>query len=376
MTPSTNNKRAGRVSVPSVLHWKSRFFAATGRLWRSLGNFESRVLADEIKSVEIDAPIYVTSLARSGTTVVTEMLAEHAAVTSHRYSDFPAVWTPYWRNWLESRARNPPATPVERAHGDRIQITNDSPEAVEELIWSSFFPQLHDQDTSNVLGTEHRNPSFDRYYTEHIRKLLAVRGATRYLAKGNYNLSRLTYLHSLFPDARFLIPMRHPVNHIASLVKQHKLFIEAHALDQRVGRQLELAGHWEFGPFRRFVNLGDPQVARAINKAWSAGHEVLGWAHYWNSSYRFILNIYNSIGSINKVIYLFKYEDLCTQSATIIDRILGHTRLDAGTFAATRADYESRLSLPDYYQPDFSVQEMETIKAICGKTANELGYTL
>ena len=91
-------------------------------------------IADEIKAIEIDAPIYVTSLARSGTTVVTEMLAEHAAVTSHRYSDFPAVWTPYWRNWLESRAHNPPATPVERAHGDRIQITNDSPEAVEELI--------------------------------------------------------------------------------------------------------------------------------------------------------------------------------------------------------------------------------------------------
>jgi hypothetical protein len=376
MTASTNSKREGRVGVPSGLHWKSRFFAATSRFWRALGNLESRVVADETKAIEIDAPIYVTSLARSGTTVVTEMLAEHKAVTSHRYSDFPAVWTPYWRNWLESRTHNPPATPVERAHGDRIQITNDSPEAVEELIWSSFFPHLHDQDTNNVLGTDQRSPAFDRYYTEHIRKLLAVRGATRYLAKGNYNLSRLTYLHSLFPDARFLIPVRHPVNHIASLAKQHKLFSEAHALDQRVGHQLELAGHWEFGPFRRFVNLGDQQVARAINSAWSAGREVLGWAHYWNSSYKFIRNIYNNIDGMNKVIYMFKYEDLCTQSGTIIDRMLGHTSLDAGTFAATRADYESRLSLPDYYQPDFSAQEMETIRAVCGKTATDLGYTL
>jgi len=56
--------------------------------------------------------------------------------------------------------------------------------------------------------------------------------------------------------------------------------------------------------------------------------------------------------------------------------MLGHTSLDAGTFAATRADYESRLSLPDYYQPDFSAQEMETIRTVCGRTATDLGYTL
>jgi len=374
--PSSNPNSGKRLDVPSGLHWKSRFFAATQPAWQMLSNLETRVLADEIRDISVSAPIYVTSLARSGTTIVTELLARHPAVTSHRYGDFPALWTPYWRNWLADRSHRPPARLVERAHLDRININNDSPEAVEELIWTRFFPGLHNPDSSNLLDGSRRNPGFDTFYRSHIRKLLAVREASRYLAKGNYNVARLGYLHNLFPDARFLIPIRHPVNHIASLVKQHRLFCQAHQLDKRVGRQLALAGHWEFGPYRRPVNLGDDSATRAVTAAWSEGDEVLGWAHLWVSSFDYIFKLINELKSISEATYIFKYEDLCSQSETIIDQLLEHTGLDPNQFAEARQEYSEKLSPPDYYQADFSDQELATIRSVCGTVATNFGYAL
>jgi hypothetical protein len=88
------------VAVPSGLHLQSRFFASTAGLWRRIGNFETSVLGDEIRDITIERPVYVTSLARSGTTILTEMLERHPDLTCHRYSDFPNPWTPYWRNYL------------------------------------------------------------------------------------------------------------------------------------------------------------------------------------------------------------------------------------------------------------------------------------
>jgi hypothetical protein len=120
--------------VPTGLHLQSRLFAATAGLWRRLGNLESQVLGEEIGNIDIDRPVYVTSLARAGTTIITEMLERHPNLTSHHYSDFPNVWTPYWRNHLLQQTRRTAPPVQERAHKDRIQVSNDSPEAVEEVL--------------------------------------------------------------------------------------------------------------------------------------------------------------------------------------------------------------------------------------------------
>ncbi|MBS3744816.1 MAG: sulfotransferase, partial [Wenzhouxiangellaceae bacterium] len=108
-------------------------------------------MRDEIDGVTIDKPIYVASVARSGTTILTEVLTRHPDVTSHRYSDFPNVYTPYWRNWLAQRTRKAPDRAVERAHKDRLMVTSESPEAVEEVLWMRFFDHLHDPARSHVL---------------------------------------------------------------------------------------------------------------------------------------------------------------------------------------------------------------------------------
>lgn len=362
------------LNVPTGLYWQSRFFDATAPFWCWLSGVETSILGEELEGISVTKPIYVTSLARSGTTILTEMLAQHPEISCHRYSDFPSIWTPYWRNWLLERSRNITPPLEERAHGDRIKVNNDSPEAFEEVLWNHFFSGLHDDSRSNELGPEHLNAAFNRLYTDHIRKLLRVRNASRYLAKGNYNISRIAYLLHLFPDARFLVPVRHPVNHIASLVKQQRLFVDATTKNPRVGQQLAFSGHWEFGLNRRFVHLGDATVAEEITQAWKNGNEVLGWAHYWNSTFRYLAKLKSRLGEKSKQIFVFRYEDFCLKPEIVIPEILQHADLDQQSFESIQLAFSKHLSLPEYYQPNFSDEEMFTIKDICWPVAEELGY--
>lgn len=359
-------------TVPTGLYYQARFFAATGGLWRRLAELESKVVREETAQRLVDRPVYITSLARSGTTIVTEMLAQHPDVTCHRYSDFPNVWTPYWRNYLLKKSRIHAPKKTERAHRDRIEVSNDSPEAVEEVLWMHFFPFLHDATVSQLMDGQLRNGEFDRFYREHILKLLAVRNASRYLAKANYNISRIRYILACYPDAKFLVPVRDPVHHVASLAKQQALFNQVSREDPRVGLQLAMSGHFEFGPGRIPINFGNPEATRAISDCWKQGREAEGWARYWAESYLHILGQLEAFPEVRKACLLFRYEDLCTHSERLIDTILAHCELPGNGFEAIRAEYITRLSPPDYYEVDFSTDELHQIAHHCDPVNEKL----
>jgi hypothetical protein len=358
------------IRVPSGLYYQSRFFAATSGLWQRLGNVESRIVSQETGQLTVDRPIYVASLPRSGTTIVTEMLAQHPQLTSHRYSDFPNVWTPYWRNYLLQKSRTHTPKMTERAHKDRIQVNNDSPEAVEEVLWMNFFLSAHDAKMSNILDGDLRNSQFDRFYEQHILKLLAVRDAKRYLAKGNYNIARMRYILALYPDAKFVIPVRDPVQQIASLMRQHTHFTRASESEPRIPSQMAMSGHFEFGPQRIPLNFADPEATQVIIDCWQQGREVEGWARYWAESYQYILGQLEAFPEVRKACLLFHYEDLCANPASLIDSILEHCELSERDFEAIRTRYIGRLSPPDYYQVDFSPDDLRQIAYHCD-TVNE-----
>ena len=259
--------------------------------WIKLGSLETHLVESALADIRIDRPIYVTGLARSGTTILLETLARHPHVATHRYRDFPMLFTPYaWNRWLELVPRKQEA-PAERSHGDGIVVTAESPEAFEEPLWMAFFPELHDATQSAVLDEETHHPLFERFYRDHIRKLLAVRGRRRYVAKGNYNVTRIGYLAKLFPEARFVIPVRDPVWHIASLMKQHRLFLDGQRDNPAAQRHLRRVGHFEFGEDRRPIRIGDGATTRDIAELWQAGEEVRGWARYWAQVHHHIADL-------------------------------------------------------------------------------------
>jgi hypothetical protein len=365
-------KKPALVHLPAALHLQSRFFAASAGLWCQLGKLETAVLGDELHEVEVRKPVYVSGLARSGTTILTEMLERHAELTSHRYSDFPNIWTPYWRNYLLQKTRKEQPVKHVRAHQDRIEVSNDSPEAVEEVLWRHFFPKYRAGMKTGILDEQISNPEFETFYHDHIRKLLLVRNSPRYLAKGNYNLTRLLYILKLFPDARFLIPYRNPVNHIASLIKQHRFFLQAHAEDPRISQQLAFSGHFEFGALRSAIHFGDEDLHRGIIGAWAGGREAEGWALYWAQTYRFLLDQLHAHPELEQASLFCSYEALCNQPQETIDRILVHCDLNKESFRNIRQYYCEHLTLPDYYQPDFTSGELEIIERVCGPVVSKL----
>lgn len=355
-----------RGHVPGGLYFRTALVSATAPIWRALSRLETTVLADALAGIEIDRPIFIAGVPRSGTTVITEMLARHPDVTTHRYSDFPNVYTPYWRNWLADRIGRDTSTPTERAHRDRLKVNRESPEAVEEVIWNQFFERLHDPANNQVLDESTDHPRFERFYREHVAKLLAARGARRYLAKGNYNATRLVYLLKLFPDARIVVPWREPVAQIASLVKQDRLFTRLAEEDPRVAIQLARSGHFEFGPEKRAIHVANAEQAREIESDWRDGRSAQGWARYWSAVYEYVLDLLDGDTDRARSIRMFSYESLCSNPASGIDALLAHCDLPATPFDPVRAEFLDRLSPPDYYRPEFGDRELEAIETLTG----------
>jgi sulfotransferase family protein len=324
-----------------------------------LGKLETQWLKDSVAAVNIDRPIYVTGLARSGTTILLELLASHPDVASHKYRDFPLVHVPYWWNWFVEHASSGAEETTERAHKDRILVSPESPEAMEEIFWMTFFPASHDSGVSQVLAGEDRYPEFEAYYCNSIRKLLMARKATRYLSKGNYNISRIAYLGRLFDDARFVIPVRQPAEHIASLMKQHRLFCEAESHDPKVLAYMQRAGHFEFGLDLRPINFGNAGAVERIQDLWGNGQAVRGWAAYWSSVYSFIADLFEKEPNLANRMLLVHYTEFCNRPAAVLRTLYAHCEL--AVEERVLEEQAARISAPSYYKTEFSRAELEAI---------------
>jgi hypothetical protein len=370
---ATSEDMSGAFRVSGFDHFVGGLIERFPGLWIGLGNLETRALAEEIESVTVTAPIYVAGLARAGTTIALEILAAHGDVATHLYRDFPPVFTPWWWNWFVEKSRRGPLEAAERAHRDGIMITADSPEAREETIWMAFFPRAHEPAHSSVLDRDTNHPRFETFYREHIRKLLAARGRRRYLSKGNYNVTRLAYLHRLFPDARFVIPVRDPVWHVASLMKQHRLFCAGERGNGRAVDYMRRAGHFEFGLDLRPINCGDAEKVREIQALWDTGEEVRGWARYWATVYGHVAEWLEQDPALRAAAMVLRYEDLCDRPEETMRRMMEHCGLSGG--ADSIEEFSGKLKPPGYYRPDFAESELAAIDEETGATRGDFGYS-
>lgn len=307
-------------------------------LW--LGDLESAWLQRDLRAISIDKPVFISGLARSGTTILLEILAGIGGIATHRYRDFPFLMVPYlWNRYLDVfEVRD---EPVERAQRDRIQITRESPEAFEEPIWQAFFPHLHDRRAIHRLACDGRHERFESFYRDHIKKILLIREGRRYLSKANYNLSRIEYLAAVFPDARFIVPIRHPFSHVYSLVRQHRLFTDYASEDSRVPKYLSAAGHYEFGPQRVPIRFSHGEGDR-IESAWDRGDDFAGYAIQWAEVYRFVDSLIRRQDEISKRLLVVRYEDFCADPKGTLDRVLQHA--DITSEAASAFESLDRVS--------------------------------
>ena len=222
-----------------------------------------------------------------------------------------------------------------------------------------FFTDLHNPAVDNVLGSDTENSRFEDYYRDHLRKLLLVRQAGRYASKGNYNLTRLSYLLKLFPDARFVLPVRSPRDQIASLHKQHELLRAAAHAYPRSLHYLDRVGHFEFGVHRTPINAGDSSTIEQILSLWENGDDVRGWARYWAHLYGSVADQLTSDDRLRQASMLVHYEDMCGTPHEMLEQLFAHCQLKQAQDIIEH--YAPKLHRPDYYRPTFTPEEEQMI---------------
>lgn len=280
------------------------------------------------------------------------------------------LFTPYW--WRRASANIQPQTPRERSHRDGMMVTSESPDALEEMIWMAFFPRCHDPSVCNLLSADNHHPDFESFYNRHIRKLLLAEGATRYAAKANYHVARLAYLIRLFPDARFIIPVRSPVGHIASLMRQQVLFSREERKHPRALAYMRRSGHFEFGLDRRPIHLGDDQKTRRVIEAWANREEVRGLAIYWSAVYEYLANLLASNVHVRNAALIVQFETLCANPSETLKKVFAHCSLpDVGSIVDR---YAPGIRIPKYYENNFSQVDLAIIQEETDRTVKLWGY--
>lgn len=197
-------------------------------------------------------PVFVTSLARGGTTAVLNALSDAPGLATHTYRDMPFLTAPRLWQRLSGGDRRQVAR-KERAHGDGLEIDLDSPEAFEEAIWQILWPEKYQGSAIPLWQAADSRPDADAFLYDHMRKIIAARSVNagraraRYCSKNNGNIARLRYLPGAFPGCRIVVPVRRPESHVASLLRQHQNFSKLQGEDDFVRRYMRDIGHYEFG---------------------------------------------------------------------------------------------------------------------------------
>ncbi len=265
-------------------------------------------------------PVFISGLARSGTTMLTRYLHETGLFRSLTYRDMPFVLMP--NTWKRLTFTKPVVEYRERAHQDGIMVSYDSPEAFEEVFWKVFTGEKYifkDRLQLYPIGNSVLHKFKD--YVNNV--LLSADNAQqgRYLSKNNNNILRLPYLQKCMPDAKIIIPYREPLQQAASLLAQHQHFCKIQSEDRFSLDYMNWLGHFEFGLNQKSFFLGDESTFGQM--ADYSKTDINFWLVNWRNYYQYAL----SQGTDNVI--FFSYEAFCRQPREVVTTLFENLNIDA-----------------------------------------------
>lgn len=295
-------------ALDRMLH---RLSFASSPIQVAVADMEDQFFAKQLKPIEIQRPVFVTALPRAGTTLLLEAIESLPDFASHTYRNMPFVLCPMMWSKFSSGFRHT-GEAQERAHQDGIMVTTDSPEAFEEMIWKAFWKSHYEED--RIRPWVESDAEFFEFMRNHMRKIIALsepktESTLRYLSKNNLNIARIGVLAKNFPDAVIIVPFREPLQHAASLLRQHKNFLEIHRDDRFARQYMAGIGHYDFGENLRPVNFNQ-WLDRAGDRQATT---IEFWLEYW-------FETYNHLAERNEI-HLFCYEDLCADPSVTLARL-------------------------------------------------------
>ena len=97
--------------------------------------------------------IFITGLARSGSTALLNKIYSSGEIASITYKDMPFVLSSSLSKYYNKLSSNNSDNLIERFHNDGIQIDNNSPECFDETFWVksfSFTKEKHSQELIEI----------------------------------------------------------------------------------------------------------------------------------------------------------------------------------------------------------------------------------
>ena len=274
-------------------------------------DMEKGAYAKTYHNVKADAPIFITSLPRAGTTLMLEVLSHFPTLATHTYRDMPFVMAPVlWSKFSGSFRKD--ANLVERAHGDGMQVGYDSPEAFEEIIWHTFYPDKYTEKNIALWDHGDMDESAKSFFCEHMQKIIALRRPQlitggRYLSKNNGNIARLDLIEEMFPGATILVPLRRPVEHATSLWRQHLNFLKMQESDTFIRRYMADIGHFDFGELHRPILFPLTEELTSIQDPLTLDY----WIAYWIAAFSYIMER-------REKVMLLSYEETCRNGKVVL----------------------------------------------------------
>jgi hypothetical protein len=242
----------------------------------------------------------------------------------------PFVLAPLlWSNLSKGFRRR--AVAQERAHGDGMEVSYDSAEAFEEVVWRTFWPANFEPDRIVPWSASESNREFEEFFVDHIRKIIALRVGDadvvgRYVSKNNANIARVGVVRRLFPDCVILVPFREPLDHAASMHRQHMRFLDVHAREPFSKRYMADIGHYEFGALHRPIDFPGMVAVRERHEPDRLDY----WVGYWASAFEALLD------SSTDLVFL-SYERMCARGAPALKAVEDSLRLEADALVDSMA---------------------------------------
>ncbi len=265
----------------SWLEQKLHKFALSSQFMREVTfDFESSNISS---SSETEDHVFITGLARAGTTILLNALYKSNVFASLSYADMPFILAP--NLWSKISLSKRDSALKERAHGDGIKVSKESPEAFEEVFWKTFAED---------------NDELEEKFRVYVGNIVHKYKKGRYLSKNNQNIKRVELISSIFTKSKILIPFRDPIQHAYSLLTQHKKFIKESKNDKFISNYMKWIGHTEFGPNYIPIHNHDLNFHNDL--------EINHWIEQWYLTYR------DSFQSLKhkRNIYFISYEKLCS----------------------------------------------------------------
>ncbi|HNI05483.1 MAG TPA: sulfotransferase [Flavobacteriales bacterium] len=277
-------------------------------------------------------PVIVSGLARAGTTALTTMLARSPKLHSLSYANMPFLLAPnIWRRFYKPRDMGA----RERSHGDKVQFSLTSVEALEDHFFKVFMGERYILD-GRLVEHEVDEETLAAYMGYQRVVIPEGRPDDAYLAKNNNMILRFGSLARRMPGMRAIFLFRDPLEHASSLMAQHERFSALQRSDPFVKEYMDWLVHHEFGlGLKHFVFADGPGLPTAPPS--SIDH----WIGTWTAYYKRLLVLLESHPAL-----LIDHADLLLDPDDVIRRIEVYTGMRLELPATDRFEHRRTWSGP------------------------------